>query len=72
MKIENINVVGMEKEQIIDHVFKCHELIRKIKSIVNNVLYLNDSSDYASALWEILDEIGYSDEERNNLKYIDY
>jgi len=27
---------------------------KKVRNIANNVLYLDDSSDYQSALWEIL------------------
>jgi hypothetical protein len=30
------------------------EKLEKINKIANNVLYLGDSSDYGSALWEIL------------------
>ena len=50
--------------------------LAKIKVIANNVLYFNDSSDYKSALYQILnivepnlfDDDGYL---KNKLKYID-
>jgi hypothetical protein len=46
----------------------------KVKKIANNCLYLDDSSDYASALWDILSVVApelFVDGEEPELKFID-
>jgi hypothetical protein len=45
--------------------------LEQIKIIANNVLYFDDGSDYATALYEILDVLGYTEKQMHNLAYID-
>jgi hypothetical protein len=70
MKLENINTVGASQVVIQEHVFECHESIRKVKKIANNALYFDDSSDYQTALYEILSELGETEEDLETLKLI--
>jgi hypothetical protein len=46
----------------------------KVKKIANNCLYFDESSDYASALWDILSVVApelFVDGEEPELKFID-
>lgn len=45
-----------------------------VKRIANNALYFDDSSDYATALWEILQEVSpemFIDDDEPELSYIE-
>jgi len=49
-------------------------VIAEVKQIANNVLYFNDSSDYSSALWEILELVSpetFKDDPEPELSYIE-
>ena len=45
--------------------------IESITRIANNVLYFNDSSDYETALWEILEILGVKAEDYSELSFIE-
>lgn len=45
--------------------------LENIKRIANNALYFDDWSDFATALWEILEELEYTEEQMNELKFIE-
>ena len=48
------------------------DALRKIRQIANNALYFDDSSDYGTALWEILDIVApelFSDDDLPELTY---
>lgn len=47
------------------------EKLKNIQTIANNALYFNDSSDYDTALWEILEELWYTEEQMNELHFIE-
>jgi len=50
MKLENINVVGKDKDEILDHVFACHEEIRKLRKGLEAVEMLIDESECVTGL----------------------
>lgn len=54
-----------------DELDDCKVKLGEVYAIANNVLYLNDRSDYKNALWEILRTINPNLEEWPTLKYID-
>ena len=45
--------------------------LNKIYKTANNALYFNDSSDYKSALWEIMSIINPLIDDYEELEYID-
>lgn len=47
------------------------DLLKHIKQIANNALYFNDSSDYESALWNILELCGEEAENHDELRFIE-
>lgn len=76
--IKNLNKhQSKEIAKTVDYTFELNKEIEKNENIIknvyreaNNILYLDDSSDYGGALWDILRIINPDLEEYPTLKYI--
>lgn len=60
---------GQELARLIEQYERQKEVLKNVYREANNALYLDDSSDYCYALWEILKIIN-PDLKESNLKYI--
>lgn len=50
------------------------DIIEEVKKIANNALYFDDDSDFATALWEILEKVApelFEESDMPKLKYIE-
>jgi len=71
LKIEGVN---MENFETVMNEFYRKESYEKIRKIINNTLYFDDSSDYGTALWqalEIIEPEWFKDDLEPILEYIE-